>query len=211
MDIKFLKKLRNTFKYKIWSYFWYRSPIYISLNPFRIFDYWWQCRDIFIKPVIVKHKLDRGDSLYSDYFYLNTDVHNKWLHIKFQPCDWKSKYDEVRFESVPYILVVIKNKAWVWGFEAPLYEQSSNNNWIRNNMLYWEGILSYLIEHNKDLIKTYKNNIWTRHYNVQNLSDGSHHPLAIQDTIFHALTEKGKRIILEYQMKKNKNKDEESS
>ena len=102
-----LKYLLNSVKYKIWSYFWYRSPIYICLNPFKIFRFWWKARKDFLKPEIVKHKLKRGDSLNSDYFYLDTNVNNKWLHINFEGCEWKSKFGDVRFEAVPYIIIVL--------------------------------------------------------------------------------------------------------
>ena len=220
MSIKFLKQYINRLKYNIWSYFWYKSPIYINLNFTKIFWYWWKCRRDFLKPVIVKHKLKRGDCLNSDYFYLNTDVNNKLLHIDFHPLDWKTKYGDYRFEGVPYIIIVLKNKAWVWGLEAPLWEQLSNHSWQRNNMLYWEGILDYRYTYNKNIIKTYQNNIWVRHYNVQDLRYGNNKELELQDTLFQSLTETGKQIIKSHidflnsippPKKKNKNKDEESS
>ena len=199
-----LKYLLNSIKYKIWNYFYYKSPIYICLNPFKIFEFWWEARKDFMKPIIIKHKLKRGDSLSSDYFYLNTNVNNKWLHIDFEPCGWKSKYDDIRFESVPYILVVWFNKVWVWGLEAPLYEQHTPNQynykhyWTRNNDLYWEGILHYCMLFNHNIIKTYQNNIWTRHYHVENLHEGGYHQLEIQNTIFQALTNQGKEMIKEH-------------
>ena len=199
-----LKYLLNSVKYKIWSYFWYKSPIYICLNPFKIFRFWWKARKDFLKPEIVKHNLKRGDSLGSDYFYLDTDVNNKCLHINFEGCEWKSKYGDVRFEAVPYIIIVLFNKVWIWGLEAPLYEQRTPNEynykhyWVRDNMLYWEGILGYNILYHKNIIKTYQNNIWTRNYHVENLKDGGYHKLEIQNTIFQALTPRGKRIIKEH-------------
>lgn len=220
MNIKYLKKLKATFQYKIWSYFWYKSPIYINLNFTKIFYYWWKSRRDFLKPVIVKHKLKRGDSLGTDYFYLNTDVHNKLLHIDFRHCEWKTKYNDFRFESVPYIIVVLRNKVWVWGLEAPLWEQCSNHSWKRNNDLYWEGILDYRYKFHKNIIRTYQNNIWVRHYNVQDLRYGNNKELELQDTLFQALTETGKQIIkshidflksLSPPKKKNKNKNEKSS
>lgn len=197
-----INKSISNIKFKIWAFFYYTSPIYICLNPFKVFNYWWKSRKYFKFPIIIKYKLKRGDSLpSSDYFYMNTDVHNKWLHIDFRECGWKSKYDEVRFEHVPYIIIVLFKKVWVFGFEAPLYEQYKYENeyyWTRNNLLYWECILGYVLRYNKDLIKTYNDNIWIHHIWLDNesLSKEDKEKLKIPITVFPALTERGKRLIM---------------
>ena len=104
------------------------------------------------------------NNLGSDYLFIETSCHNKWLYFAVHPCDYKLKYGEIRFESVPHICLIWKNKIkYVWGLEAPLYEEiyKTDYNYIsKNNLLYWEGIYTYLWEYNKDIVKTYKNNIW---------------------------------------------------
>jgi len=191
MNIKYFFR---SIKFKIWDFFYHKSPIYIEFNFLKVYKYYWIARKYFLKPIIIKHKLKRGDSLNADYYYLNTDVNNKWFHLSFESCGWKDKFGEVRFEAVPYALLVIFNKAWVWGFEAPLYEQH-REIWSRNNMLYWEGVLGFSINYDKDIIKTYKNNIWTRNYTIINYKQ-ERELLEIQETIFDSLTEIGKRIII---------------
>lgn len=190
MNIKY--HLRSI-KWMIWNFLYYKSPIYIEFKFLKIYRYYWSARKYFLKPIIIKHKLKRGDSLGSDYYYLDTNVNNKWFHLSFESCGWKDKFREVRFESVPYILLVIFNKVWVWGFEAPLYEQY-RKTWQRNNMLYWEGVLSFSINYSKNILSTYKNNIWVRTYTIINHKKEEER-LEIQETIFNALTEYGKQII----------------
>lgn len=163
------KKIKNSYyhyKFKLEDFFYRKSYIYIEFNIFKIFRYWWKVRKIFYKPILKKYKLNINDGLGSDYLYLEYECNNKWLYFAVHPCEFKLKYNEVRFESVPYICLIWKNKIkYIWGLEAPLYEDNyfNGNHYIsRNNLLYWEGILTYLIEFNKDIIKTYKNNVWIK-------------------------------------------------
>ena len=89
---------------------YYHSNIYIEFNIFKLWRYWWTARKYFLAPIIVKYKLEVNQGLGSDYFYMKTDNYNKWFHLSFHSCDWKSKFEEVRFEGVPYACLILFNK-----------------------------------------------------------------------------------------------------
>ena len=193
-------------KWKIGSWFYYKCPIYINFNIFKPIAIYWKARKVFNKPIIIKHKLNVNENnLGSDYWLLETECNNKWFYLNFHECGWKWKYREVRFESVPWICLIWRNKVkYIWGFEAPLYHESNIYNCYyhsRDNMLYWEGILSYLYEHNKDIIKTYLNNIWGSTYYLNELDDsGKHKSIRKRFTLIHALKPKYANQIIKYEL-----------
>lgn len=191
--------------YKISSWLKYKSPIYINLNVYRFLKESFKVKKIFYKPVLKKYKLNVENSINSDYFFIETECNNKWFYLNFHECYWKWKYDEVRFESVPWICLIWKNKVkYIWGLEAPLYRDSQPNELevcqchTRDNLVYWESILSYLYMYKKDIIKTYKNNIWGRSYYFTDLN-GQEKKLKVRETIIHALKPKYADKILEYE------------
>lgn len=188
---------------------YYHSNIYIEFNIFKLWRYWWSARKYFLAPNIVRYKLKVNEGLGSDYFYLKSDCDNKWFHLSFNSCDWKSKFGDVRFESVPHACLILFNKVkYVWGLEAPLYEQH-RGIWSRNNMLYWECVLGYSINYGKDILQTYKDNIWFReYYSMHKPKDQENYDrVKIEETCFNALTNKGKKKILEYQKFKIQQKE----
>lgn len=154
-----IKRLYYKIKFKIWNWFYFKSPIYIGLNPFEVIKHWWKCRKVFRRPIIIKHKLGVQDYLGSDYFLMKTQCDNKWFHLSFNELNYKLKYGEPRFETVPYICLIWRNKVkYIWGFECPIVTQH-NKFYSRENMIYWESILWYI--KTKDIIKTYKENKWS--------------------------------------------------
>ena len=162
--ISLIKKFYFKIKYKIWSYFYYKSPIYINFKFWKPISDWWKVKNIFKCPVFVFHKLKYNEEFIgSDYFYTPHTCYNKWLFIDFGACQYKLKYNEIRFESVPYIVLIWKQKiTYIIGLETPEYEYSiTRKSYSKNNLLYWEGILTYLHECNKDLYKTYNYNKWS--------------------------------------------------
>lgn len=192
-----MKLIRNI-KYKLWNYFRYRSPIFISFKFWKPFQSWWKVRKIFKKPIFVYHKLKYNQEfLGDDYFYIPITCHNKWLFIDFDDCQFKLKYNEIRFESVPSIVLIWKQKiVYVIGLEAPEYEYTVNrekNNYNKNNLLYWEGILTYLYEFNKDLYKTYLNNIWEQ---LLWDKDGNRLDIKIENNIILYLKEKYQKTLI---------------
>ena len=155
-----IKRLYYKIKFKIWNWFYYDSPIYIGLNPFEVIKHWWKVRKVFKRPIITKHKLGVQDYLGSDYFLMKTQCNNKWFHLSFNGLGYKLKYDEPRFETVPYICLIWRNKVkYIWGFECPIVTLH-NDYYSRENLIYWESILWYI--KSKDLIKTYENNLWQK-------------------------------------------------
>lgn len=200
-----VKKYKHI-KYKIWAWFEYKSPIYICFNPFKFYRDWWKARNVFHRPVLCKYKMGvEENNLGSDYWYLETSCDNKWLMIKSHPCDYKLKYGEIRFESVPCLVIIWRNKTkWVFGLEAPLYDERINyidKNYItRNNLLYWEAVLTYLWEHNKDIIKTYENNIWTQTFILEDVDKdtGVHKKVTRYETILPCLKNKYANIIYKH-------------
>ena len=169
----------NIFKiihFKLWNFFYYKSPVYIEFNIFNPFKYWFKARHIFYKPHIKKYKLSINEHINGDYMYIPYETYNKWFHLSFKSCQYKIKLDEYRFENNPYICLIWRNKVkYIWGFEAPLYEitqiYTDKQSISKNNMLYWEGILTYLYENNKDIIETYKNNIWTMTLDLKDIDE----------------------------------------
>jgi len=196
-----MRYLLKSIKWKIKDWIYYHSNIYIEFNIFKLWRYYWSARKYFLAPNIVKHKLKVDEGLGSDYFFLMTDCNNKWFHLSFHPCEWKSKFGDVRFESVPYACLILFNRVkYIWGLEAPIFE-NYKGNWSRNNLLYWEGVLGYSINYNKDILETYNNNIWVRTYYQMYKPKGQdeYDRIDIQDTIFNGLTYRGKKKILKYQ------------
>lgn len=153
---------------KLGEWFYFHSPIYVNLNIWKSIKYYIKCFNIFYAPVIVKYKMKYPEQgLSSDYFYLQLESPNKWLHISFEELGWKSKHGDYRFESCPYFTIVWMNKIrWVWGLEAPIYVEHISNGNIkyggRDNDFYWETILYYLYKSKGDVVLTYKNNMWQR-------------------------------------------------
>lgn len=122
------------------------------------------------------------------------------------------KYSEVRFLNVPYICLIWRNRTKIIiGLEAPLYSYNeSNNTYYRNNLLYWEGILSYNYMYKKDIIKTFKNNIWYNFFFLNEIDDdGKNKIKKIYTTLLPALTNTGAEKIMEYykQLKNNLKKN----
>ena len=201
---KSIKNRYFNYKYKLQNYFYYKSPIYIEFNIFKLYKYWWQTRKIFYKPLLKKYKLNLNECLGSDYLYMEYSCYNKWLYFAVHPCDYKLKYEEIRFESVPYICLIWKNKVkYIWGLEAPLYEEReyNGNNYIsKNNLLYWEGILTYLYEYDKDIIKTYENNIWTTTLYLKDIDEetNKNKTRIINYTLLNALKPKYAEIIINH-------------
>ena len=216
MKITFIKKIKNLYykyKFKLWDFFYYKSPVYIEFNIFRLYKDWFKVRKVFHKPILKRYKMNVDENtLGSDYFYLETSCYNKWLYFAVHSCDYKLKYGEIRFESVPHICLIWKNKIkYVWGLEAPLYEEiyKTDYNYIsKNNLLYWEGILTYLWEYNKDIVKTYHNNIWTKSLTLNEIDKetNKHKTYIIYYTLLHCLKPKYADIIIN---KINNNKKDE--
>lgn len=156
--IKSLQKL----VYKIRDYFYYKSPIYINLNFYKLIREYIKCCHIFKSPIVVKYKLiNDEDSLGYHYDFLEKKCNNKWLHINCVPLGWKTKFYNYEFESFPYLTIVLFNKIrYVFGLEGNLWNIVSDKI-EHNSELYYETILTYLYD-TKDIEKIFLNNIWKR-------------------------------------------------
>jgi len=189
------------------NFFTYRSPIYINtFNIFRIYSDWWKARKVFYKPLlkIYKMKVDENN-LGSDYFYIETETHNKWFYLNIERCGYKYKWREIRFENVPYICFIWRNKIkWIIGLEAPLYSYINySNTYCRNNDLYWEALLTYLYEYNKDIVRTFRNNIWSSRLILKDVDENGVNKMHTDyDTIISCLKPKFAEKIIQYYKKK---------
>lgn len=207
--MNWIKRQYRTIKYQINNWFYYHSWIYIGLNPFKFIQDYWKVRKYFQKPIIIKHKMKPEENMLgSDYLYIYTNNYNKLIHLSFHSCDWKSKYQEIRFETVPYICFIWLGKVkYIWGLEAPIY---SDSNWSkchsRNNDLYWEGILTFLYKFDKDVIKTYRNNIWVSTYLSEFKPKDQEKPdrVEIRHTLIDAFKPKYSQLIIEDEYKRYK-------
>jgi len=193
------------------NFFTYRSPVYINtLNIFRFYLDWWKARKVFYKPIMKVYKMNVDENvLGNDYFYIETSTHNKLFYLNVERCGYKLKYGEIRFENVPYVCIIWRNKIkWIIGLEAPLYEYNSySNTYWRNNDLYWEALLTYLYQYNKDIIRTFKNNIWESMHILKDVDEnGKNKKHYDYDTIISCLKPKEAEKIIQYY----KNKYEES-
>lgn len=218
--MSWIKKLYYQIKWKLYYWFNDKAWVCISLNPFKHWSDWRKVRKVFRKPKVVKYKYDLSKEFYgysSDYMRAEYGkCGNKLLRIKSYRCDWKSKYGEVRFETVPYLTIVWRNKTrWIFGLESPVYEEQPKVDYdgeynkidilniSTNNLLYWEGILSYLYEHDKDIVKTYKNNIWVKSYQLKNDINVTNKKLTIEYTILNMLKQKYAEKIVNYIIEKH--------
>lgn len=212
--IKIFKNIwyRNIY-HPISNFFTYRSFIYINtFNIFRIYSDWWKARKVFYKPMIKVYKMNVDENvLGSDYFFMETFTHNKWLYINIESCGYKYKWRDIRFENVPYICIIWRNKIkWIIGLEAPLYSYNRySETYSRNNDLYWESLMTYLYTYNKDIIKTFNNNIWSRMLTLKELDEnGNNKRIFEYDTIISCLKPKAAEQIIKhykniYEIKKN--------
>lgn len=195
------------------NFFTYKSPIYIkTFNIFRIYSNWWKARKVFYKPLLKVYKMNVDENnLGSDYFFIETQTNNKWLYVNVERCIYKLKWGEIRFENVPYICIIWRNRTkWIIGLEAPLYEYSSySNTYWRNNMLYWESILTYNWTYNKDILKTFNNNIWSNILILKDVDEnGNNKKHYNYDTIISCLKPKAAEKVIQhyktiYEIKKN--------
>lgn len=185
----------------IYNYFYYKSPIFIgTLNIFKIYKDWWDARKSFKIPYLKCYKLNINETLSSNaYFYIETSTNNKWLYFNVHRCQFKLKWGEYVFENVPYICLIWRNKVkWIIGLEAPLYEYTDySNRFYRNNDLYWESIIQYNYAFNKDIIKTFNNNIWHRQYVLKDTDENGENKIKKEIiTPLSALTNKAADKIL---------------
>lgn len=166
MKIRF-KYYWYNFTWKVHRWFYDKSPIYIYLNFWECIKDYCKARKVFLKPAIVKHVLTSEDEfLGSNYFLCDTlgddHIKNKWFYINCHNVGYKSKWNDLVFESVPYISIKLGKKLYIYGFESPVLESYSDGRLYTNNHLYYEAILQYVYQFKGDIIKTYNNNIWSR-------------------------------------------------
>ena len=205
---------RNIY-WPISNFFTYRSPVYINtFNIFRIYSDWWKARKVFYMPMLKVYKMKVDENMLgSDYFFIETFTHNKWLYINIERCGYKYKWREIRFENVPYICIIWRNKTkWIIGLEAPLYSYNRySKTYSRNNDLYWESLMTYLYTYDKDIIKTFNNNIWSGMLVLKELDEnGNNKKIFEYDTIISCLKPKAAEKIIQYYKKKyeeSKSKD----
>lgn len=197
------------------NFFIYKSPIYINtFNIFKFYSDWWQARKVFYKPIMKVYKMNVDENILgSDYFYMETSTHNKWLYINIERCGYKLKWREIRFENVPYVCIIWRNKTkWIIGLEAPLYKYNRHSNtYWRNNDLYWEALLTYLYEYDKDIVRTFRNNIWSSRLILKDVDENGVNKIHTDyDTIISCLKPKAAEKIIQYYKKKyeeSKSKD----
>lgn len=206
---KFLRKLwYNKIYWKIYNYFHYKSPIFIgTLNIFKLYKDWLKAYKHFHKPIMKIYKMNIDENnLGSDYFYIETETYNKLLYFNIESCGFKLKWGEYRFENVPYICIIWRNKTkWIIGLEAPLYDYNRHTNtYQRNNDLYWESILKYnYSEYKGDIIKTYIHNIWVCTHILKDLDEnGLNKKIYEYDTILPCLKNKSAEKIIQFLNKK---------
>lgn len=215
MDIKkiFQRIWYRNIYWPISNFFTYRSPIYINtLNIFKIYSDWWKARKVFYKPLLKCYKMNVDENILgSDYFYIETETYNKWFYLNVERCGYKLKYGEIRFENVPYICFIWRNKVkWIIGLEAPLYEYNRHSDtYWRNNDLYWESLLTYLYQYDKDIVRTFRNNIWESMLILKDVDEnGNNKKHYNYDTIISCLKPKAAEKIIKhyktiYEIKKN--------
>lgn len=68
---------------------------------------------------------------------------------------WKTKYDEIRYEFPPQFTIVAFGFSFTILAASPKSNEKDNYSWL-NNDSYWEGMLNYLYDCDKDIYKTVK-------------------------------------------------------
>lgn len=202
---KTIKRKIYNIIWKIQSWYFHKSPIYINLNIWNCYKDYWKARKIFYPPHIVKYVLTKPDDYVgTDYFCCETldadYIKNKWFYINCIELGTKSKYRNLEFEWVPRIAIKWQGKLYIYGLEAPLIERYSNGSIYTNNHLYWEGIVQYLYQFNRNIIKTYNNNLWSRPLWDYKNADGEIYHVPI--TILEALKPTKERDKLIYEINK---------
>lgn len=152
-----MRRILSIIKYKIGTWLYYNSPIYIgTLNIFKPLKTWFSARKHFKKPHITFRcgKIDNiaTGSIYNDYF---SGRPNFIMFFDAIDVEWKYKNEDISFESEPTIVLSLFNTwKFIWIFEAPTFE-----NKYRNNNGYWEAVIDYVFN-GKDIIKTKQEYSW---------------------------------------------------
>lgn len=202
------KRIRSAWfrlRRSVYDWFYYKSPVFISLNPLSFWGDWLGVRDVFRKPCVRKYKLSVEESLGSDYFFLETSCNNKWFYLCSHRCGYKYKWGTVRFECVPYLCFIWRNRVkYVIGLESPMVDDKLPNAVpYRENDMYWEGLLSFKYDCNRDVYKTYKYNTWLSDYELKTTDEnGDNICITHRHTIINALKSKYAQQIITEEMKK---------
>ena len=194
----------------VWCWFFYKSPFFFSINPFRFLRDWWPVRSVFRRPYVRFYKLGLEEGLGGDYFFLETECRHKWFYFYSHPCGYKLKYGEVRFECVPYICFIWRRRVkYVIGLESPVVDDSMDGYVPRrDNDMYWEGLLSYRYDYKRDLYKAYKGNTWTRvHTLAMKDENGDNVVDRYRYTFINCLKPNYAQQIIEEEIKSKKNDD----
>lgn len=164
-----LKSWKYRIGYDLGSFFFHYFPIYInSLNVFKLFKEWWQGRDIFMAPAIIKVE-DDSDISHVDKYY-NEKIKRKILYIELIELGWKSKFTDYTVYAPPSIRIKLFNKQWRWDIREPHYDCGEPP--YDDCSLYYEAILNHIYGDwhlstktvtYPDIYELYKNNIWTRY------------------------------------------------
>lgn len=117
---------------KWFSFIWEEDPLKL----------WRQCKEAFVMPEIITRKISPDDTT------------AKIFDFRVSGLGWKSKFGNYEFEYPPFIDICLFNK-WRWQF---VFEAPQLNN--TNELCYWEGMMDWLWNNDKDIIKTYEDNIW---------------------------------------------------
>lgn len=151
-----MKKFFDKIRHSVWSWFFYDSPIYISIeNPWKTYN---AVKKWFAEP----HMSFNVDCEYS---WFRRD--NRIFEIQARDVTWKSKYCEPRHEHNPFFFVKLFN--WYYGFalKAPNKNAVDENgklhfNVMDNDIAYWESVITKATTKAR-LYEIAQENTWERH------------------------------------------------
>ena len=129
---------------KLGLYNEYRNPLY----------YWWKVRKLFKRP---KFHLYVGKKIWFFGIPVREDFFNPIIGFRISGLGWKWKFDEVRHEWDPYILIRLFRK-WDIIWTMNWVKKNDRNSYARS-MATWEAILDYLYK-DRTLKECVKYNQW---------------------------------------------------
>lgn len=143
-----MSSLRNIY-WKIWGWFYYDSPVFISFNPFECIKTWMKVFGVFKFPHMKATKINRK------IWHVN-HMMKKIVALVSYDVQWKDKYSSPRHERNPYLLVNL----FGYGFYISFGYDGEGLFGSFEDMLYWEAIIDYCNFKDKNLFYTLVDNMW---------------------------------------------------
>ena len=142
-----MKNWKNI-KWKINNWFYWDSPIYVSLNFNILFSEWKKVRKYFRQPHIKYYTRWRTDW-------------KKIFRLELHELSWKTKYGMYRHEEDPFIALTLFGYTWVWKVSPDMNGKHDVSLQYYETILWLQDYLKKYDNPAQALYKAVKENTWS--------------------------------------------------